>query len=213
MIHLFSLYICMSSNANLYESLYKTGYHSDLNLSHATYLVQKVHANATNVLDVGCSHGKGVSLLWKRGIVANGVDISPTAVNLANTHRKTYRNCGGFPCFQVASATSLPFGNKTFDTIISSDVLEHLSKEEVPFAVDELIRVGKRRLLLKIATKVEGNKAPLKLLHAKNTYSSVKALHLSVMPIIKWASLFKKYGYRVSIIKRDTLDVKLSLTL
>ena len=44
-----------------------------------------------SVLDVGCSHGKGVSLLWKHGINASGCDISPTAIELARSTREQSR--------------------------------------------------------------------------------------------------------------------------
>ena len=58
----------------LYETLYAShGYHANLNVSHAAELIEYVvlprfpdSANV-RVLDVGCSHGRGVQMLWEQG--------------------------------------------------------------------------------------------------------------------------------------------------
>ena len=88
----------------LYEELYaRHGYHSDLNYSHGVTLarnilrLRKADVRQRGVLDVGCSHGLAVETLWRGGIIASGIDISPTAVSLAARARENdpARRCGG----------------------------------------------------------------------------------------------------------------------
>ena len=183
----------MLSGQALYDKLYSTGYHQDLSLSHALYLSYDLH-NMSNyqgyqiskVLDVGCSHGLGVKRLWELGFRASGVDLSAVAVGRARANRKPPRRrgqshseavakwCVG-TCFQQSSATSLPFANGAFDAALSTDVLEHLSPEDVPLAVRELTRVTRRLLFLKIAPRKEALGAELGRLRALQNASGEAA--------------------------------------
>ena len=172
----------------VYESLYRTGYHRDTRLTHARGVLSRI-AHSTSVLDVGCSHGYAVQALWSRGIRANGVDISPTAVRLAFDTRGT-GNCGDDPCSQVGRATSLPFADKTLDTLLSTDVLEHLAPEEVDRAAREMARVTRRDMWLKIATREERDRAPLQNLHRRRAHTNVHRLHRTVMDPESWAARF-----------------------
>merc|ERR1719316_142778 len=63
----------------MYDALYDSGYHGSL--THIspnggllmTYVGRNKESDGVkSVLDVGCSHGLGVSLLWKHGLVASG---------------------------------------------------------------------------------------------------------------------------------------------
>ena len=71
----------------------------------------------SGVLDVGCSNGRAVELLWQAGIRASGCDISSTVVAKARRLRLTGGQvCGGQQgeqeCFAVGRASRLPFGNR-----------------------------------------------------------------------------------------------------
>lgn len=204
------------NTTDVYENLYANhGYHADLRLSHASsilHLLQSV-AGAFDrpVLDVGCSHGLAVEKLWKMDISAIGVDIAPTAVQKARTHREFRHSlCGEFPCFQVGTATTLPFPDKSLDAIFSTDVLEHLLPEEAPAMVTEFLRVTRKMLFLKIATTEEINKQPINALKMSNRtrYQELQALHTTVWPISKWASLFATKHRRLSVFSSgDTLAI------
>lgn len=189
----------------IYEALYQNGYHSDLHLSHARGVLQ--HVRGESVLDLGCSHGFAVAALWKRGIVANGVDIAPSAIALARRTRGEGR-CGPDPCFQVANATALPFGSKHFDALVSTDVLEHLSPSDVDAAVREMVRVTRRDMWLKIATERERDAVPLETLHRKRMHTDVRWLHTTVMGLDDWAERFRRHA-RTVIRLDDLLHVAL----
>ena len=84
------------------------------------------------VLEVGCSWGYVLAHLDLQGI---GVDINPHLVTLARFLAPDAR-------FETADATSLPFGDSTFATVVLAEVLEHLDWEDVPIAIAEAKRVG-----------------------------------------------------------------------
>ena len=154
----------------LYDALYKSGWGKDTRVSQGSTMLATVRqlrrehrrAALATVLDVGCSHGDVVDALWHMGVVASGVDIAEGAVELAaklHVHRDGTAGCNAqrLPCFQQASATSLPFADQSFDAITSSDVLEHVDPSEVRAATAEFARVAKSFLVLKIANRNEGS--------------------------------------------------------
>ncbi len=200
-------------SSSLYEDLYRHGYHSDLKMTHARDVLRALKDGTPSVLDVGCSHGLAVQELWRRGIEANGVDISPTAVRLATKARSSESaRCGDRPCFQVATATALPFPNKSFHTIMSTDVLEHIIPSDVEKAVSELVRVTQSQMWLKIAVVREHNTAPLKQEHELNRHKGVTSLHATVMPLAKWAAFFRKHSEVLRAdIERGMLHVTMAL--
>ncbi len=71
------------------------------------------------ILDIGCSDGTFGAKLVKKGAIVYGVDISPHAVDIA---KKKLKNA------YVADLNNqkLPFNSKTFDFIITSEIIEHL---------------------------------------------------------------------------------------
>lgn len=197
----------------LYNSLYLQGYHSNLHLTHATFLIYEmldkrnfpIHSINT-VLDVGCSHGKGVEQLWRGGQNASGVDISSVAISVALSQRIQRAVKSGIvprcvantPCFQQASASLLPFKNRSFDAVLSTDVLEHVEPFEVNSVVHEIARVAKTYLFLKIASRPsnEGPNSELNQLK-RNGFSVPDNLHLTLQPSTFWIREFEKVGFRL----------------
>jgi ubiquinone biosynthesis O-methyltransferase len=93
------------------------------------------------VLDVGCGTGvflARIAQTW--GIDAVGVDISKNSIALA----KSLKLNSGMTSrlrFQTAEATKLPFKDKSFDHVLSFDVLEHVRDQKE--ALSEMVRVLK----------------------------------------------------------------------
>lgn len=85
------------------------------------------------VLDVGCGMGYLVNELTRRGLDATGVDFSTAAQEFWGIRKN----------FLVADAKSLPFADKSFDIVISTDFFEHLPENEVSRVCREMLRVGK----------------------------------------------------------------------
>lgn len=175
------------NNKDIYDKLYELGYHSNFDLCHTLRLLANLHyfPNAGKILDVGCSHGAAVQELQKRGYEAYGIDIADKAIEYCK-HR-------GLTTCAVASATKIPFDDKFFDLIVSSDTLEHLQKEDVPKMVSEFRRVSKQGCLLSIACDEEGGKEHLNALREKHDeYKNLAALHSCIMTPEQWDEEFLK---------------------
>jgi 2-polyprenyl-3-methyl-5-hydroxy-6-metoxy-1,4-benzoquinol methylase len=102
------------------------------------------HCGTGSVLDIGCGEGFLVGEFLKLGINAQGVDVSKIVIQRAS---KRFHDR-----FRHASVLNLPFENESYDTVVSTDCLEHLTPEDVTLALKELHRVSRRFLVLQVAT-------------------------------------------------------------
>jgi 2-polyprenyl-3-methyl-5-hydroxy-6-metoxy-1,4-benzoquinol methylase len=107
------------------------GYHNDQPTYTFDYLQQPIlsllnKSKNSCILDLGCGNGYWVSYLISKGYNAYGIDASESGITLANK-----KNPGRF-FVQDLSTDRLPEGlqNLTFDTIISTEVIEHLYDPE-----------------------------------------------------------------------------------
>ncbi len=96
------------------------------------------------MLDVGCGMGLLVQTLVGRGVEARGMDIAQRVVDEGNRILSER--------FQLGSILSLPFGDESFDTVISTDCLEHIAEADVANALQELHRVSRRFVFVQLAT-------------------------------------------------------------
>lgn len=85
------------------------------------------------ILDVGCNYGEIENYLSRENQVT-AIDIDETALKIG---KKTFKNV----TFIKASATNLPFRDKSFDFIICLAVLEHIKNDTL--ALKEMSRVLK----------------------------------------------------------------------
>lgn len=173
----------------LYDELYQLGYHRDgtnIGLQYVDWIIENYPF--VSILDVGCSQGKAVQQYALRGYEAYGIDISPTAIRMS---KKIVREENT----KVGSVLEIPYGDKQFDAVVSTDVLEHLEPEDVDKALFELVRVTKTYLFLRISKSVEGRKDWLEKLQEKDEkYQSISNLHLSVHPIVWWKDKIEGFG-------------------
>lgn len=100
-----------------------------------------------SALDCGCAKGYLVKSLRGLGIKAHGQDISAYAIDCAPSEVKPYLVAG--------SITELKFGRESFDLVISTDTLEHLTMSQIGSALREMKRVGKRYFLFTICLNLE----------------------------------------------------------
>ena len=130
------------------------------------------------VLDIGCGNGKLVNLLHERGEDIIGIDASDTVIDLCNKQNGR---------FMQASVLDLPFEDNSFDTLISTDCLEHISEEDLKIGVIEMARVTKKQLYLRIAVRPDRD----------------RKWHLTVKSRIWWEKLFLKSGLRLHPLKQQ----------
>ena len=99
-------------------------------------LVEK-HAGS-QILDIGCGHGVNCKELNSRGFRCVGIEANEEYAREAQKYVEAYH----------MNAEKLDFPNKSFDTVIMLEVLEHL---EHPYkALEEIVRVTRRNLILSV---------------------------------------------------------------
>jgi ubiquinone/menaquinone biosynthesis C-methylase UbiE len=103
----------------------------------------KVKSKNLRFLEIGC--GGGANLVWlaEKGIEANGIDISKTALTLCKDLFKLKKLEGYLGELKHSSATSLPFEDNAFDGVLESCVFQHLNEKDRVEAHKEAVRVLK----------------------------------------------------------------------
>lgn len=97
-----------------------------------------------SLLDAGCGEGFVVDLLAKAypDVKITGIDVSEEAIEFAK------KNFGDSARFRPGSVYKLPFSDKSFDTVLCSEVLEHL--DDPNRAVAELRRVARNYVVISV---------------------------------------------------------------
>ena len=106
----------------------------------ARALAGMIPASARRLLDLGCGNGLITELLRERHAVV-GLDWSLPALGLARGERV------------CASAARLPLRPNVFDLVFCSELLEHLSEEDLQAALREIARLGAAHLLVSVPNR------------------------------------------------------------
>src|SRR5258708_5616998 len=110
-----------------------SGYHSEV-----TRLVKSKFIKDKTVLDVGCGFGWAELLFSKlHPQKMIGIDTSNECLIIAKKFK--HPSCN----FKVGNALKLPFKDKTFDTVMSWETLEHIPKNTEEKMFEEIYRVLK----------------------------------------------------------------------
>jgi 2-polyprenyl-3-methyl-5-hydroxy-6-metoxy-1,4-benzoquinol methylase len=91
------------------------------------------------IVEVGCSWGY---VLAKCGGQC-GIDINPRLVELATALNRDAR-------FLAGDARDVPLTDQSFDTVLLTEILEHVTLEDVPKVLTEAIRIARQRILITI---------------------------------------------------------------
>jgi len=95
-----------------------------------------------DVLDLGCGVGRHCVYLAEHGFDVVGLDVSGSALRTAKEWIREKRLTNAD--FILGSMTDIPFGDFSFDVVISVSVLHHGMKGQILRAVDEIHRVLRR---------------------------------------------------------------------
>ncbi len=98
--------------------------------------------NPGSVLDAGCGEGE----LLRRGIFGSGTRVISLDMRMAALAQMRAQSQ---PCRPVCgSVFALPFAGRSFDAVVSLEVLEHLEDPAAGFA--ELARVAQRAVIVSV---------------------------------------------------------------
>ncbi|MGD6806128.1 MAG: class I SAM-dependent methyltransferase [Candidatus Bathyarchaeia archaeon] len=98
------------------------------------------------ILDFGCGSGHIDIVLAKKGLTVYGIDISPTAIEIANYYRDHLKQSVKNRVHFMLTTINAFHPNFKLDSCLMTDVLEHLPLETAKKIVTEL-----RRLLVEDA--------------------------------------------------------------
>lgn len=134
-----------SPSTNLHKYTYNNRiyqWHIRSFLDSLVEMVQRTEPQA--VLDAGCGEGFVTNYLAQRhaGLKLTGVDLSGEAISYAEAH------FGTAATFRTGSLYKLPFSDNAFDTVVCSEVLEHL--DEPDRALNELKRVARNYVVITV---------------------------------------------------------------
>lgn len=138
-------------------------------------------SSESSTLDVGC--GKGFMLHDMAelipGITVAGIDISGYAIENAISDMR--------PHLRVGDARVLPFGDGSFDVVISINTIHNLERDECADALQEIERVQRKGAFITVdAYRSEQEK---ELMEAWNLTAK------TVMHVEEWQAFFAEVGY------------------
>ena len=92
-----------------------------------------------SILDLGCGVGRNSIYLAKENFEVIGVDISLTALKIANkwSKKEKLKNIA----FVQATMTNLPLCDSSLDAVISVSVIHHAVKKDIVKTIDEVYRL------------------------------------------------------------------------
>ena len=125
-----------------------------------------------SILDVGCGRGSAMNYLRGRGDRrVYGIDIADAAVEGLDGRAL------------VATADRLPFRDRAFGCVLSTDVLEHLPADRALVAIAEMARVTRRWVVASISCRP-----------ATTRDAAGRQVHLTVRPPGWWMNEFSAHG-------------------
>lgn len=112
----------------------------------ATYRFAESFVRARRVLDLGCGSGYGSHRMAEVATTVDAVDVSADAI----AHARTEFERENLRFERIGAGQSLPFADAAFDTVVSFQVIEHVT--DVPHYLAEIRRVLSDEGCLLVAT-------------------------------------------------------------
>lgn len=136
---------------------------------------------SSSVLDVGCAKGFMLHDMAELipGITVKGVDVSGYAIEHAIDDMK--------PHVSVASATKLPFADKSFDVVISINTVHNLVRDDCATALHEIERVARKGAFITVDAYRDDEE--------KRRMMAWNLTAQTIMHVDEWKAFFAEIGY------------------
>lgn len=95
-------------------------------------LLQRTHFPSKRALDIGCGTGKYLSFLEKKGFTVDGIDSSPTAIEM------TKKEVSQSSKIQLADMYAFEYPMNEYDLILSVSTLHHGTKKQVKHVIGQI---------------------------------------------------------------------------
>ncbi len=131
---------------------------------------QYIFQRKDKVIEIGCGFGRNLKYLSDLGYPAHlitGIDISGKMIN------KAVKNLSNDKITLIRSdiCGNTQFSNKEFDTSYVSLVLMHIPEEKLANALNEIIRITKKRIIIQEQSRLRFNSAhTVKSAHHESSY-------------------------------------------
>ncbi len=136
---------------------------------------QWIPDDVRSIIDVGCGNGVICNSLASKYDVT-GIDVSETALVSVTTTKI------------LCSATNIPVADNSFDLAFSSEMLEHLSDDDLTLAINEMKRIAKKYILVSVPNEELLKQTMVKCKACNSIYHAYG--HLHSFSITKLASYF-----------------------
>ena len=114
-------------------SHYFNGYDSLARFASYWHQIEETCVLGGDVLEVGVGNGTVSAVLRARGVALTTVDLD-----------------SALKPDVVADIRALPFDDRSFDTVLAAEVLEHIPWDETSAAVGEIVRVARRGAVISV---------------------------------------------------------------
>lgn len=96
-----------------------------------------------HMAELGCGAGPNLVWLAEKGMTVSGVDISPTALDLARANLERHGLANNVGALVEASVADVPWEDESLDGLLESCVFQHLPREDRERAFSEVRRLLK----------------------------------------------------------------------
>jgi ubiquinone/menaquinone biosynthesis C-methylase UbiE len=166
------------NKATLYDSYDWNNLSSEQLRLKLDWLFKTIPPEVISILDVGCGNGFITNELAKTFQVT-GLDISEKSLQSVNAEKV------------CASSSAIPFANHSFDLVLASEILEHLTEEDFIKTLKELKRVTKKYIIIGVPNAENLDKTLIECEQCKFRYN--RSYHLRSFDKNRLQLLFSDY--------------------
>lgn len=143
----------------------------------------------SSLCDVGCGNGLFLNFLssLNQELTLHGVDRSKAALAHVTAPKS------------LASITSLPFSDASFDTATCLEVIEHLPEQQYRLALSELTRIAARYVVISVPLNQDLSLGQVMCPACKTTFNP--DYHFRSFTSTDMSALLEPYGFRMTMCK------------
>ena len=145
----------------------------------AKNILNLIPKDVKNIIDIGCGNGLITNILHEKGFDVLGVDRSENALKFVKS-----------PILK-SNCDSIQVKDKSFDLVLSSELLEHLEDDVFKKTLNEIDRISSKYILISVPNKESLSKGILQCPNCKTEFHN--CYHQRTFDILKFKNLYPEY--------------------